>query len=140
MIVDQNDRPNSIPTRILKLSNTNISDQLLFLTNQTFFSGLFSPILEISKLYQYTKKLKIRLFKLQTIFVYSQTLTKFWKGSYITDFKVILKKKGIHIVSLLMLLFVLQITSKIRLRKVIMLVEFLQTFKSDFIMYIALCY
>ena len=38
---DKSDGPNSIPTRILKLLNKDISDQLAFLFNQSFSSGLF---------------------------------------------------------------------------------------------------
>ena len=42
--------PNSIPSRILKLLIKGISDQLVFLLNQSFFSGLFLTILKTRKI------------------------------------------------------------------------------------------
>ena len=42
--------PSSIPSRILKLLIKGISDQLVFLLNQSFFSGLFLTILKTRKI------------------------------------------------------------------------------------------
>ena len=66
---DKSDGPNSIPTRILKLLNKYISDQLALLFNQSFSSGLFIylffSILKNNKIIPISKKrLKGRLFKL----------------------------------------------------------------------------
>ena len=46
----KSDEPNHIIARILKLLNKGMSDQLAFLFNQPFFSGLFHSILKTSKI------------------------------------------------------------------------------------------
>ena len=46
--LDQNEGPNSISTRILKLLNEDISDQLAILFNQSFSSGIFPSIWKTS--------------------------------------------------------------------------------------------
>ena len=47
---NKSDEPNSIPTKILKLLNKDISGQLVILFNQSFCSGIFSSILKTSKI------------------------------------------------------------------------------------------
>ena len=47
---DKKDGPNSIPTKILKLLNKGISEQLAILFNQSFSSGIFPWILKASKI------------------------------------------------------------------------------------------
>ena len=53
---DKSDRPNSIPIKILKLLNKDISDQVAILFNQTFSSGIFPSILKTSKIVPVHKK------------------------------------------------------------------------------------
>ena len=48
--------PNSIPIKILKVLNKDISDQLAILFNQTFSSGIFPSILKTSKIIPIYKK------------------------------------------------------------------------------------
>ena len=48
--LDNSDGPNSIPTRILKLLNKDISDQLALLFTQSLSSGLFPSILKTIKI------------------------------------------------------------------------------------------
>ena len=50
------DGPNSIPIKILKLLNKDISDQLAILFNQSFSSGIFPSILKTSKIIPIYKK------------------------------------------------------------------------------------
>ena len=47
---DKSDGPNSIPIKILKLLNKDISDQLAILFDQSFSSGIFPSILETHKI------------------------------------------------------------------------------------------
>ena len=47
---NKSDGPNSIPIKILKLLNKDISDQLAILFNQSFSSGIFPSILKTSKI------------------------------------------------------------------------------------------
>ena len=47
---NKSDGPNNIPTKILKLLNKDISDQLAILFNQSFSSGIFPSILKSSKI------------------------------------------------------------------------------------------
>ena len=61
---DKSDEPNSIPINILKLLNTDISDQLAILFNQSFSSGIFPSVLETSKIIPKYKMFQIRMFKL----------------------------------------------------------------------------
>ena len=66
--LDKCDGPNSIPKRILKLSNRDISDQLVFLFNQSSPSELNSlQFWKPAKLYQYTKKAKKKKKNIQPI-------------------------------------------------------------------------
>ena len=53
---DKSEGPNTIPVKILKLLNKDISDQLAILFNHSFSSGTFSSILEISKIIPIYKK------------------------------------------------------------------------------------
>ena len=50
------DGPNSIPIRILKLLNKDISDQLAILFNQSFSSSIFPSILKTSETIPIYKK------------------------------------------------------------------------------------
>ena len=50
---DKNDGSNSIPIKILKLLNKDISDQLAILFNQSFSSGILPSILKTSKCSNY---------------------------------------------------------------------------------------
>ena len=52
----KSDGPNSIPIKILKLLNKEISDQLAILFNQSFSSGIFPSILKTSKIIPIYKK------------------------------------------------------------------------------------
>ena len=52
----KSDGPNSIPIKILKLLNKDISDQLAILFNQSFSSGIFPSILKTSKIIPIYKK------------------------------------------------------------------------------------
>ena len=52
----KSDGPNSIPNKILKLLNKDISDQLAILFNQSFSSGIFPSILKTSKIIPILKK------------------------------------------------------------------------------------
>ena len=47
---DKSNGPNSIPIKILKLLNKNISDKLAILFNQSFSSGIFPLIFKTSKI------------------------------------------------------------------------------------------
>ena len=53
---NKSDGPNSIPIKILKLLNKDISDQLAILFNQSFSSGIFPSILTTSKIIPIYKK------------------------------------------------------------------------------------
>ena len=53
---NKSDGPNSIPIKILKLLNKDISDQLAILFNQSFSSGIFPSILKTSKVIPIYKK------------------------------------------------------------------------------------
>ena len=53
---NKSDGPNSIPIKILKLLNKDISDQLAILFNQSFSSGIFPSILKTSKIIPIYKK------------------------------------------------------------------------------------
>ena len=53
---NKSDGPNSIPIKILKLLNKDISDQLAILFNQFFSSSIFSSILKTSKMIPIYKK------------------------------------------------------------------------------------
>ena len=53
---DKSDGPNSIPIKILKLLNKDISDQLAILFNQSFPSGIFPSSLKTSKIIPIYKK------------------------------------------------------------------------------------
>ena len=53
---NKSDGPNSIPIKILKLLNKDISDQLAILFNQSFSSGIFPSILKTSKIIPTYKK------------------------------------------------------------------------------------
>ena len=53
---NKSDGPNSIPIKILKLLNKDISDQLATLFNQSFSSGMFRSILKTSKIIPIYKK------------------------------------------------------------------------------------
>ena len=67
---DKSDGPNSIPIKILKLLNKDISDQLAILFDQSFSSGIFPSILETHKIIPIyiQKRFQIRMFKLETNF------------------------------------------------------------------------
>ena len=54
--LDKSDGRNSIPTRILKLLNKDISDQVAILFSHSFSSEIFSSISKNSKLMQIYKK------------------------------------------------------------------------------------
>ena len=71
--------PNSIPTRIQKFVNENISEQLAFLFNKPFSSQLFPLILKTRKITS-TEKKDSKLGCSETVdqFYYSPVLTKFW--------------------------------------------------------------
>ena len=53
---NKSDGPNSIPIKILKLLNKDISDQLEILFNQSFSCGIFPSILKTSKIIPIYKK------------------------------------------------------------------------------------
>ena len=53
---NKSDGPNSIPIKILKLLNKDISDQLAILFNQSFSSGIFPSILKTSNIIPIYKK------------------------------------------------------------------------------------
>ena len=53
---NKSDGPNSIPIKILKLLNKDISDQLAIFFNQSFSSGIFLSILKTSKIILIYKK------------------------------------------------------------------------------------
>ena len=53
---DKSDGPNSIPIKIMKLLNKDISDQLALLFNQSFSSRIFPSILKTSKIILTYKK------------------------------------------------------------------------------------
>ena len=53
---DKSDGPNSILTKILKLLNKDISDQLAILFNQSFSSGIFPSILKVRKIISIQKR------------------------------------------------------------------------------------
>ena len=53
---NKSDGPDSIPIKILKLLNKDISDQLAILFNHSFPSGIVPSIWKPVKLFQYTKK------------------------------------------------------------------------------------
>ena len=53
---NKSDGPNSIPIKILKLLNKDISDQLAILFTQSFSSGIFPSILKTSKIIPIYKK------------------------------------------------------------------------------------
>ena len=53
---NKSDGPNSIPIKILKLLNKDISDQLAILFDQSFSSGIFPSILKTSKIIPIYKK------------------------------------------------------------------------------------
>ena len=53
---DKSDGPNSIPIKIQKLLNKDISDQLLIFFNQYFSPGIFSSILKTSQIIPIYKK------------------------------------------------------------------------------------
>ena len=60
----KSDRRNSTPTRVLKLLNKDMSDQLTFLFHQAFFPWVISFNFEKQQNYTSTQKLfKVRLFK-----------------------------------------------------------------------------
>ena len=56
LLLDKSDGPNSIPARVLKLLNKNVSNQLAILFNQSFSAGIFPLILETSKIIPMYKK------------------------------------------------------------------------------------
>ena len=56
---NKSDGPNSIPIKILKLLNKDISDQLAMLFNQFSFSGIFLSIMKTSKSIPLYKKVLI---------------------------------------------------------------------------------
>ena len=60
---DKSDGPSSIPIKILKLLNKDISDQLAILFNQSFSSGIFPSILKTSKIIPIYKKLECSNFR-----------------------------------------------------------------------------
>ena len=69
---DKSDGPNSIPIKILKLLNKDISDQLAILFNQSFSSGIFPSILKTSKIIRiYKKGSKLECSKYRPIFLLS---------------------------------------------------------------------
>ena len=90
---DKSDGTISIPTKILKLLNKNISRRLAILFNQSFSSGICSSVLKTNKITPIYKTFLNQ--NVQTIdqFHYYLTLTKFWKDLYITDFTTFQKKK-----------------------------------------------
>ena len=64
------DGPNSIPTKILKLLNKDISGQLAILLNQSFSSRIFSSILKIIILIPICKKVsKLELSNYRPIYL-----------------------------------------------------------------------
>lgn len=126
------------PTRILKFSNKDISDQLKILFNQSLSSGIFHSILETSKITPRYKKDVTQNVQTPEQFRYFLTLSTFLKNSCITDFIVILKKRTHRYIHKLVfernikvtsLLFILKIRSGMRLIKLSMLMECLQNFK-----------
>ena len=90
---DKSDGTISIPTKILKLLNKNISHQLVILVNQSFSSRICSSVLKTNKITPIYKTFLNQ--NVQTIdqFHYYLTLTKFWKDLYITDVITFQKKK-----------------------------------------------
>ena len=52
----ESDGPNNFSIKILKLLNKEIPDQLEILSNQSFSSGIFSPLLKTSKITPTYKK------------------------------------------------------------------------------------
>ena len=53
---DKSDGPNSVPTKILKLLNKDISDLVKIFFNQSFSSGIFPSILKTSEIILIYKK------------------------------------------------------------------------------------
>ena len=69
---NKSDVPNSIPIKILKLLNKDISDQLAILFNQSFSSGIFPSILKTSKIIPiYKNGTKLEWSKYRPIFLLS---------------------------------------------------------------------
>ena len=69
---NKSDWRNSIPMKILKLVNKDISDQLAFLFNQSFSSGIFPSILKTSKIIPiYKKDSKLECLNYRPIFLLS---------------------------------------------------------------------
>ena len=97
---DMSDRPNSIPTRILKFLNKDISDQLAFLLNHSsFYSGLFPSIFENQKHYTNIQKgSKLHCLNYGPIFLLS-SFEKFLERLMHNRFYNFLDQKRIHIYS-----------------------------------------
>ena len=83
---NKSDGANSIPIKILKLLNKDISDQLSILFNQSLSSGIFPSILKTSKIIPiYKKGSKLECSNYRPISLLSN-IDKFWKDLCITDF------------------------------------------------------
>ena len=69
---NKSDGPNSIPIKILKLLNKDISDQLAILFDQSFSSGIFPSIMKTSKIFPiYKKSSKLECSNYRPIFLLS---------------------------------------------------------------------
>ena len=91
--LDKSDRRNSTPTRVLKLLNKDMSDQLTFLFHQHFSPGLFPSILKNSKIIPVHKNYsKSDCSNHKPISLLSK-VSKFWKGLCVTYLLVFLKKR-----------------------------------------------
>ena len=133
----KSDGPNSIPLKILKLLNKDISDQLAILFNQSFSSGIFPSILKTSKIIPvYKKGSKLGCSNYRPISLLSNIDKILERLTYNRLYNFLEKKE------ILSLQFgfrqtystthaLIHLTDKIdmRLIKVTMLVESLQTFK-----------
>ena len=129
---DKIDGPNSIPIKILKLFNKDLSDQLAILFNQSLSSWIFPSIWKPITLFQY--KEKVLYWNLQTVdqFFLLSNIDKFLERlMYNRLYNFLAKKETIFHSSLifvrnalpLMLWFISQIKWDMRLVKVTMLLE-----------------
>ena len=126
------DGPNSILIKILNLLNKDISNQLAFLFNQSFSSGIFPSIFKTSIFIPiYQKCSKLESFNYRPISLLSNVAKILERLMYNRLYNFLQKKKSYFYFNLvfvrntlpLMLSFILQIKLDMRLIKVTMLVE-----------------
>ena len=127
----KSDGPSSIPIKILKLLNKDISDQLAILFNQSFSSGIFPSILKTSKIIPIYKKLECSNFRPISLLSNIDKILERLMYNRLYNFLEKKKKKSYFHFNLifvrntqpLMLWFISQIKLDMRLIKVTMLVE-----------------